>query len=75
MAEKLEHSLAIRSRFLANMSHEVRTPLSGIIGMSRILMESGISLPPPLPPLPPFPLLPFSSPFLSSQNMQYKNLR
>jgi signal transduction histidine kinase/ActR/RegA family two-component response regulator len=29
-----------KSRYLANVTHDLRTPLSGIIGMSRILLES-----------------------------------
>jgi signal transduction histidine kinase/DNA-binding response OmpR family regulator len=31
---------AMKDNFLANMSHEIRTPLNGIIGMTRMLMES-----------------------------------
>lgn len=44
MAEELNNALTTKSRFLANMSHEVRTPLSGIIGMSRMLQETGLTL-------------------------------
>jgi signal transduction histidine kinase/CheY-like chemotaxis protein/PAS domain-containing protein len=40
LAEKLNKAMQAKSRFLANMSHEVRTPLSGIIGMSQCLSES-----------------------------------
>src|SRR5258706_5723259 len=29
-----------RARFLASLSHEVRTPLSGILGMSDLLLET-----------------------------------
>eukprot|EP00026_Physarum_polycephalum_P001583 Phypoly_transcript_01585.p1 GENE.Phypoly_transcript_01585~~Phypoly_transcript_01585.p1 ORF type:complete len:1072 (+),score=167.91 Phypoly_transcript_01585:208-3216(+) len=44
MAEELNDALTTKSRFLANMSHEVRTPLSGIIGMSRMLQETGLTM-------------------------------
>jgi PAS domain S-box-containing protein len=33
---------AAKSDFLARMSHEMRTPLNGIIGMSRLLLRSGL---------------------------------
>ena len=38
-AEKANQS---RGNFLANMSHELRTPMNGIIGLSDILVESGL---------------------------------
>ena len=31
-----------KSQFLANMSHEIRTPMNGVIGMSELLLDSGL---------------------------------
>ena len=35
-----EQAHKAKSNFLANMSHELRTPLNGIMGMTRLLMET-----------------------------------
>lgn len=37
-----EQANQARGDFLANMSHELRTPMNGIIGLSGILMDSGL---------------------------------
>jgi two-component system, sensor histidine kinase and response regulator len=31
-----------KSRFLANMSHEIRTPMNGVLGMTDLLLRSGL---------------------------------
>ncbi len=38
--EAAERSERAKDEFLANMSHEIRTPLNGVIGSSRLLLET-----------------------------------
>jgi signal transduction histidine kinase len=40
-AEQLRAANEVKSRFLSHASHEFRTPLTGIIGLTRLLLNSG----------------------------------
>ena len=43
-ARVAEGASRAKSEFLANMSHEIRTPLNGIIGMTELALQTGLTV-------------------------------
>ncbi len=42
LLEAAQEANRLKSEFLANMSHEIRTPMNAVLGMTELVLESGI---------------------------------